>query len=93
MKPQTGVMQFERDRPGIFIRGEDAASWSEHLRQAAELASVSNGKICATDVGRLRHLSDLLATCQSPPAQKAQLVISHSESPAELAAAAGKAQG
>ncbi len=30
MKPQTGVMQFE-----------DAASWSEHLRQAAELASVS----------------------------------------------------
>lgn len=36
-RPETGVMQFGEDWPGVFIRGDNALFDAMALRQAAEL--------------------------------------------------------
>ena len=56
---ETGVLQVNDDWPGIYVRG-DAAMWYSFL-----LNRLLNGEnLDPFALGTLKHLADLLGTCE-----------------------------
>jgi hypothetical protein len=68
--PRTGPLQFSKDWPGVFIRGDDALAYARVLRGAYEFAE----KRAREDAGwasdpelwtRLKEIQELLESCRS----------------------------
>jgi hypothetical protein len=55
---QTGIIQFEGDTPGVFIRAEHAAMFASAVNQACQF------KIDALTIQTLDALLDLLSDSQ-----------------------------
>lgn len=76
MRPETGVMQFEDDWPGVFIRGDNAIAIALHL--GAVLRCIDAGlAVPAVYLARIKSLLALLDSCDArnkPQAQRARLV-------------------
>ncbi len=74
-RAETGVMQFEEDWPGVFIRGDNAAMWAMALREVLSESEAST-KFAYSHV-MVKGLVDLLTssdTRSNPNPQKAQLL-------------------
>jgi len=74
-RAETGVMQFEDDWPGIFIRGDDALAFSQVCK--ALIAEYKAGDSMPAAISRLNSLERLLAKCNAskkPEAQMAKLI-------------------
>ena len=83
MRAETGVLKFEDDWPGIFLRGDTAmatAFWLEQVIHKAEAGQV----LSDIDQRRMRGLLNLLYSCdqrQKPVCQEAQLISSPPSEP------------
>jgi hypothetical protein len=76
-RPETGVMQFVEDWPGVFIRGDNAMAYSEVL--AALIVQYKTGEVMPALWARVANLERLLASCDArrkTEAQMAKLVSS-----------------
>lgn len=64
---ETGVVQFEYDWPGIFIRGDNAIGFSCHLKAIETFLAAPNlGKLpgsVAMGAAMLKNLINLLDSC------------------------------
>jgi hypothetical protein len=76
-RAETGVMQFEDDWPGVFIRGDEALGYSLSLRQIIEHQCKIHGDCgMAAQWLKLSQLQELLASCNArnnPQTQAARL--------------------
>jgi len=73
-RAETGVMQFEEDWPGVFIRGDNAAMWAMAIREV--LSKITESKFGYSYV-MVKGLADLLSssdTRSDPTPQKARLL-------------------
>jgi hypothetical protein len=59
-RPRTGVMQFDDDWPGVFIRGDDAMIYSITLGRALERLADD----AWLEAASLVDLVDLLGSCR-----------------------------
>lgn len=74
-RPETGVMQFGNDWPGVFIRGDNAIGYAMILHRIIE--KLHDGvSLTVFDMATLRDLEYVLHTSQlkDPPRQYAELV-------------------
>jgi hypothetical protein len=56
----TGAMQFQRDWPGLFIRGDDAIFVAASIRELeTQLADTENVRI-ASALSRLSKIADII---------------------------------
>ena len=65
-RAETGVVQFENDHPGIFLRGDDALAWAITLRRVLGLFDKPPMK--------LRAMEELLRSCDCRLDPQVQLV-------------------
>lgn len=71
-RPETGVMQFGDDWPGIFIRGDRALALAIYLEAA--LKNLEAGGAHGAPIRYGRSLMDLLRSCdarKNPEPQRA----------------------
>lgn len=61
-RPETGPMRFGDDWTGIFIRGDNAFSFSMALNTVLHKAAI-NEPLNGLDVAYLKSLKDLLDSC------------------------------
>lgn len=59
MRAETGVMQFEDDWPGVFIRGDNAMAYAMQLQAFLD----KKGNVLSEAI--LRNLVDLLRSCDA----------------------------
>ena len=69
-RAETGVMQFEKDWPGVFIRGDEALSYANQLQilldgleSRARLGNISEQEIGAWE--KLKGFVELLESCRA----------------------------
>lgn len=83
MRAETGIMIFEGDWPGVYLRGDNAlatAFWLEQVINKSESGQVL-GEI---DLRRMRGLLSLLYSCDQrlhPVCQIAELIFSPPSAP------------
>jgi len=73
-RAETGVMQFEEDWPGVFIRGDNAAMWAMAIHEV--LSEIKESKFAYSYV-MVKGLADLLTSSDTrlnPSPQKAHLL-------------------
>jgi len=59
---ETGPIQFEDDWPGVFIRGDNAAHFSIHLKHILEEYKKTN-QYNMMDITRVEDLINVLGSC------------------------------
>jgi hypothetical protein len=74
-RPETGLMQFGEDWPGLYIRGKHAFYYAMCLRTALEKTDVTN----VFSVGALKGLLSLLESTNVQNDPKPQLIKPFSE--------------
>jgi hypothetical protein len=72
-RPETGVMVFGDDWPGVFIRGDDAFMYAEHMRRVIRAVDGTVPKAV------LDSLQELLRSCQAPVTGAVQRLRSFNE--------------
>lgn len=76
-RPETGVMQFGDDWPGIFIRGDNAFAYSLALETASKRMPMETG-LDKLNIKRCENLAKLFRRCivtaeYTPDAQRAAM--------------------
>ena len=73
-RAETGVMQFEDDWPGVFIRGDNAAYFAMSLRNVLAMVKEDTNSIATINVRSLIQLLENSDIRFGPNPQKAQLI-------------------
>jgi len=63
LRPETGVMQFEGDWPGIFIRGDDALAYGLAVKNMLNTWAPTTNS--ASLSAKILSLPDLLKSCDA----------------------------
>ena len=73
-RAETGVMEFEGDWPGVFIRGDNAAYYAMALRSVLGMVKSDTDPIATINVQGLVRLLESSDTRSGPNPQKALLI-------------------
>jgi hypothetical protein len=71
-RPETGVMQFEQDWPGVFLRGDEALGLGVTIERV--LTQAANAGIDCGAGGRLIKILRSCDASKNPKVQRARLV-------------------
>jgi hypothetical protein len=77
-RAETGVMEFEGDWPGVFIRGDNAAYYAMALRSVLGMIATNTDPISTINIQGLVELLESSDTRSGPSPQKAQLIPNES---------------